>query len=472
MPTFNDNDVLPPPIGPEDLPEAVILTDAENTVLEINNLGLSLLGFERAEFVGTSLPDVVPGIEAVADRLRDGAPTTAEHSLVATRKDGGSTRLGIVAAPLVRGDATIGFLYLCRDTRVHRLIENEVRKARDYYHSIFGLSPSGICITDTKRHVIQMNEAAEHICGRTLDELVGQSVVHVLVKKDEKILDLDEVRKGRMTREEEILRPDGEVIPVLVSYRIVGRAASAEEVIIETWVDQTDRKRLERLKNEFVYVAAHELRNPVTAMKLLLDLIFEDKRLKLDQATRDYLLKMNEANARLMQLVEDLLEVSRSEMGKLEIKVAPVDVEEQVHAIIDELKPTALAKEVLIEYEDGATVPKVLADASKLKEVLSNLISNAVKYNIAGGAVTVSHAVEGNVLATTVKDTGIGLKEEDKRRLFRKFWRSEDMAVRAQAGTGLGLFIVHELVERMGGTVRAESEYGKGTAFTFTLPLA
>lgn len=233
-----------------------------------------------------------------------------------------------------------------------------------------------------------------------------------------------------------------------------------------------EHERIDKLKNEFVYVAAHELRHPATSIKFLLDLVFDDKRITLDPVLRDYLRKVQEADDRLLQLVEDLLEVSKSETGQLTIAVTPQDMEKQVQGVMNELRPTALGRDVIISYETLPRMPQVMADQNKLREILSNVIGNAIKYNVAGGTVIVMHELKDGMLVTTVADTGIGISEEDEKRLFGKFWRSDDVAVRAQSGTGLGLFIVKELVERMGGRIWAESVKGKGSAFTFTLPIA
>lgn len=237
-------------------------------------------------------------------------------------------------------------------------------------------------------------------------------------------------------------------------------------------MEDSRRKRLERLKDEFVYVAAHELRNPVAAIRNLLNVIFDDKRLTIDPLLREYLLKLQEADDRLIQLVDELLEVARTEAGRLKVALSPQDVEEHVKSVFAELRPTALAKEVELRYSAPTQRTYVLADATKFNEILANLIMNAVKYNVVGGKVTVGHEVKGPLLVTTVTDTGIGISTEDLPNLFVKFWRSEDMAVREQAGTGLGLFIVKQLVERMGGTIEVKSTHGKGSTFSFTLPLA
>lgn len=233
-----------------------------------------------------------------------------------------------------------------------------------------------------------------------------------------------------------------------------------------------DHKELENIRNEFAFVAAHELKNPVSAIRALLDVIFNDKRLTIDPIMRTYLLKIQEADERLLQLVEDLLEVSRGESGRFKIALSPQNMAEHMAVIYGELRPMALGKDVTLKYEPTARDLEVMADPLKLKEILVNLVTNAIKYNVAGGSVTVEHEINGGMLVTRVIDTGIGISEEDLARLFEKFWRSEDVAVRAQTGTGLGLFIVKELVELMGGTVAVRAKRGKGTTISFTLPLA
>jgi signal transduction histidine kinase len=181
---------------------------------------------------------------------------------------------------------------------------------------------------------------------------------------------------------------------------------------------------------------------------------------------------MQDAEDRLAQLADDRLEVSRTEAGRLKMQVSAQDIGEHVTAIFGELRPTALGKDVTLRYVPLPGMPKVMADPAKLKEILANLISNAIKYNVADGSVKVDHQMGKEMLITRITDTGLGIDEADQKRLFEKFWRSDDMAVRAQAGTGLGLFIVKELVERMGGWLAVKSEHGKGSTFSFALPIA
>lgn len=353
------------------------------------------------------------------------------------------------------------------------LVQKEIRKARDYFRAVVDHSPVGICVTDLDRNAVIVNDAAMTLTGYSHDELIGSSVMS-FYPKGEVISDIDieALRAGeRKMRELEFIRKDGSAVPVLVTYSLVEGVGDSGEVIVESYNDQTVRKRLDRLKNEFVFIAAHELRNPVVAIRLLLDIIFDDKRLRIDPLLRGYLQKMQEADDRLIQLVDDLLEVSRSESGRLKIKVEQQDIKGLMEVILEELRPSAVSKGVEMKYDPPKGLPFVLADESKFKEVVSNLVSNAIKYNVTGGSVTIEHEVIGDRIMTRVTDSGIGISDEDLDRMFRKFWRSEDVAVRAQSGTGLGLFIVKELVERMGGSVSVSSEHGQGSTFSFSLPI-
>ncbi|MDO8536984.1 MAG: sensor histidine kinase [bacterium] len=239
-------------------------------------------------------------------------------------------------------------------------------------------------------------------------------------------------------------------------------------------------KRLEELKNEFVFIAAHELRTPVGAMKGYLTLILDGLAGPITDKTKDFIQKVVNSNQRLIQLVNDLLEVSRSEGGKLTIKVAPVDVVEPIKSVLVELQSLADKASVQMVYEPIASLPKVLADADRVKEVMVNLVGNSIKYmgppkGEAGGSgiVTITHEVQGANLITHVADTGLGMSKEAQEKLFEKFYRVASDKTKDIQGTGLGLFIVKQIIEKMNGTISAYSESeGRGTTFSFTLPIA
>ncbi|MFA6604351.1 MAG: PAS domain-containing sensor histidine kinase [Patescibacteria group bacterium] len=455
----------------DDVPEALIITDPGHQILAANKVLLELLGYSENEVVGWPLEKIFSNVPSSLDRIVAGDAGVAEFEVKARTSGGKLVKMEYYATPIIRHDKVSAVLYLGRDIRVKSLVEAEIKKARNYFQSIVDNSPFGICVIDSGRRIMMFNRTAEEITGFAAAEMVGRPISELYLEAVDDAMMTPAI--GKTTpRQAKFHKKNGGEVPVLVTTNLISEPGGSGNLIIESFSDQSDRQRVDQLKNEFVYVAAHELRNPVTAIRLLLDIIFEDRRLAIDPVLRGHLAKIQEANERLLHLVDDLLEVSRTEAGRLQIQVAPQNIVSHVADLLSEQRPNAVSKGVSLNYEPGSGIPYVAADSMKLKEILTNLLANAVKYNIAGGSVTVSHEVRGNKLLTKIADTGIGISEEDRKRLFQKFWRSEDLAVRAQSGTGLGLFIVKELVDRMGGEVWAESKPGSGSTFCFTLPLA
>ena len=241
-------------------------------------------------------------------------------------------------------------------------------------------------------------------------------------------------------------------------------------------------KQLEQLKDEFVFIAAHELRTPVAAMKGYLELILDGTMGVITPEARAFMEKVLASNQRLIQLVNDLLEVARSQAGRLTIKVAPVDIAPAIASTLDELKSLADEKGVTMTYDatlpGGAPPPEVLADADRIKEVVVNLVGNAIKYMGGAGTITITHklvvadAVTPAMLVTHIADTGIGMSAVAQQKLFEKFSRVQTDKTKDITGTGLGLFIVKEIIEKMNGTIGVASEEGKGSTFSFALPVA
>ncbi len=231
-------------------------------------------------------------------------------------------------------------------------------------------------------------------------------------------------------------------------------------------------KENQELRDEFVFIAAHELRTPVTVIRWYLEMILKGNFGKVEEEMEEALKVTENSNKRLIKLVQDLLDVARSETGKMEIKVEPVSIKENIKEVLKELGNLAADKGIRLIYQELDKDIKVRADFYKLKEVITNLVDNATKYTIKRGEITVSHEIEDDHLITNIKDQGIGISEENTKKLFTKFFRVKTRETQDIEGTGLGLFICKEIVERMGGRIWAKSQLEKGSTFSFSLPLA
>ena len=225
-----------------------------------------------------------------------------------------------------------------------------------------------------------------------------------------------------------------------------------------------------RLKDEFVFIAAHELRTPVTVIKGFLELVSPSiKRFPKD--VQHHLNAITLASNNLNQLINDLLETARSESGELKIAVEPVDVAQLIKTVIVDAQSLADEKKVKIEARLTEALPKIMADPIKVREILANLLSNAIKYNREGGNVNITALRQEETFIIEVHDTGYGIPKVDQEKIFQKFSRVPTKETRAVLGTGLGLFISRMLVEKMGGKISFSSTPGKGTTFAFSLPI-
>ena len=231
-------------------------------------------------------------------------------------------------------------------------------------------------------------------------------------------------------------------------------------------------KALDLLKNEFVSVASHELRTPMTAIKSYLWMALEGKGGELNEKQRYYVERGYNSVDRLIRLVNDMLNISRIESGRITVEMKSVDIVALTQEVVDEVLPRAQELGITVTVQKPEALPPVLADTDKIKEVLFNLIGNSLKFTPKGGKITVSYTYANGVVETKVVDTGSGIEPEDIGKLFQKFGLLEGSYTTNQPamGTGLGLYISRSIIEIHHGKIQAASEgRGKGSTFTFTL---
>ncbi len=234
--------------------------------------------------------------------------------------------------------------------------------------------------------------------------------------------------------------------------------------------DITQFKLLEVAKSEFVSVAAHQLRTPLSGNKWILHMLAKGEIGTLTVEQKSFIMKAYESNERMITLVNDLLNAERIDSNETEYKMVPVQIFDLIENILLELKPKIEKGNLKIIKEKGG-VPPVSADGEKMRLVFQNLLENAVKYTMSGGAISISGEAEDGFVKVRIADTGIGIPVEQQGNIFKRFYRATN-AVKIQTdGSGLGLFLVKTVVERHGGAVWFESTEGKGTVFFVKLPI-
>ncbi len=238
-----------------------------------------------------------------------------------------------------------------------------------------------------------------------------------------------------------------------------------------TNLDITERKEMERLKNEFIATVSHELRTPLTAVVGALGLLRQEAVGKLPASAAMFLTMAQQNSDRLATLINDILDIEKIESGSLEFRLAPVAVGPLLERAITLNAPYAAQFDVRLELQRPLPDVAVSGDADRLLQVMTNLLSNAAKFSPAGSAVAVSFTVRDAAVRIAVTDRGPGVPEEFRRRIFQKFAQADGGDTRPKGGTGLGLSICKAIVEKLGGTIAYASTPGQGASFYFDLPL-
>ena len=253
----------------------------------------------------------------------------------------------------------------------------------------------------------------------------------------------------------------------LLAATLASAAAADGEVTVLVLHGRTEITRLENARRDFLASVSHELKTPLTAIVGATD-VLQDGALDDPQDARTFVDSIARHADRLSSLVRDVLTISRLEQGAWEVKPQSVDYARLARLVLDDHHAAAEAKPVTLTY-DGPTDLLGTADPELYRQLVGNLVSNAIRYNRPSGSVTVRQSVDGDRLVVAVADTGIGIPAEHRERVFERFYRVDSHRSRATGGTGLGLSIVKHLVERLHGTIRLESGDG-GTTFTVRLP--
>jgi len=229
---------------------------------------------------------------------------------------------------------------------------------------------------------------------------------------------------------------------------------------------------LDELKSDFMATMSHELRTPLTSIIGYSDMMLAGMTGELNEKQTTFTENILQSGETLLGLINDILDLTKIEAGRLELNHETVDLRAALLAVLPVVKPRAQDKRIRISTFLPTDLPPVWADPGKLNQVLLNLITNGVKYTHENGSVSIEARPQGELVEIWVSDTGIGISKEDQERIFHRFTQVDSSATRTQGGTGLGLAITKELVELHGGTLRVQSKLGKGSSFIFTMPIS
>lgn len=357
---------------------------------------------------------------------------------------------------------------------IDELIDQEANERRRL-ETIIEQLPVGVVITDEKGKVVQSNKRFDTILGMRfpLGHVVGKQEAVVKSLIDGKEITNSQsplyqsITTGRVIKKEvTIERPDGKTVYTQVSASPIhnrqGKIVAAASII----TDITSQKEMEKRKDDFVNMASHELKTPITSMKLYIDSL----RIKTKDSTDEKIIKivnsLKNQTERLQELVNDLLDVSRIQTGKLSFTKDVFRLDEQLTETVEELQGAADNRLVLRK----APATLVTADKFRIYQVITNLITNAIKYSAGTGEITIRLTRTKDDVTVSVRDNGIGISRDQQKKVFERLYQVTDDKEKTFPGFGMGLYISKEIVTRHQGKIWVESEKGKGSTFFFTLP--
>ncbi|WP_440947813.1 response regulator [Methanosarcina sp. T3] len=387
------------------------------------------------------------------------------------------------AGPLLQNGMMIGTVYCTTDitsVRLRELEEENKKRLETVLSSII----SGVVLIDAETStIVDANPIAEEMIGLPREKIIGKACHNFICPADKgkcPILD----SRAKIDRSERVLiNKDGNRVPILKS--VVPISISDKKYLVESFVDLTKIKQAEdsliqskitaetanRAKSEFLATMSHELRTPLNSIIGFSDLMIAGNAGEISEKQKKFLGNISISGKHLLALINNILDISKIEAGKMELNYETFAVTETFNEVKQLISPLIEKKGLKVEFCMDEKLVNIYADKIRFKQILFNLASNAIKFTPEGGKIIISSKMYGETVQFTVRDTGIGIAEKDQYKLFKPFIQLDSATNRMYEGTGLGLSLVKSFVEMHKGKMWFESEVGKGTAFTFEIPL-
>ncbi len=500
-----------------------IATDAKG-VIQIFNVGAErMLGYTAAEVMNTITPadisdpheviaraealsielatPITPGFEALVFKASRGIEDIYELTYI--RKDG-SRFPAVVSVTALRDvqDTIIGYLLIGTDNTARKQIEAEQKqlsqRLRDhqfYTRSLFECNIDAIMTTDPSGIITDVNKQMEVLTGCTRDELIGAPFKNYFTDPDRAEMSIKLVLSEKKITDYELTARARDGNETVVSFnattfydrdrKLQGVFAAARDVTERKRLDQVLQEKNLELENarsiaeksnlsksDFLANMSHELRTPLNSVIGFSEVLQDQLFGPINEKQQEYVKNILTSGRHLLSLINDILDLSKVESGKMELELSEFSLRESLNSSLMMLKEKALKGGISLNMELAPPDDlRIVADQRKLKQIMFNLVSNAVKFTPAGGEVSVNAVKHGDCIEISVTDSGIGIREEDISKLFHPFTQLESVYTKEYEGTGLGLALNRHLVELHNGKIWVKSEFGKGSRFSFTIPL-
>ena len=352
--------------------------------------------------------------------------------------------------------------------KLKELISKEKRKIESMVESM----AEGVIMTDENESLLVLNPAAKGMLGiSSIDSMTDEGIWNYFRKlKLGKLYQKLSDQEGNGVVAEDVDLDEPKPVTLRVTSSPVRNHLGERLGVVTILRDITKEKEIDRMKSDFISFVSHELRTPLTIVKGFVTIMLDDASGRFTREQKEQLSYINESIDRLSRIISNLLDISKIEAGKLRLQKESIDVVSLIKKVLRSFGIYAKSKRVKLETSFDSNLPRVLADSDRLTQVLTNLIDNAIKFSNKNAEVFIEAKDGKDVIEVSVADSGIGISSEDFNRIFNKFQRVEKGVSAKLRGTGLGLPISKEIIQLHGGKIWVESEVGKGSKFTFTLP--
>lgn len=458
--------------------DGVIATDPCGSVSLFNSGAEALTGWKEPEVLGRDLSEVLKIIDSKTQEtydvksLLDGKNIEPSEELVLITKARLYRFIAATSAPIRDEHGSVcGRVVAFRDITTDKMAEIHLRWAEERYRTIFENSAIAITVTDREERIVSWNRSAENLLQMGQEELRGKPVEAIYPPNEWKKLRLLHIRRKGMLKpiETKVIRKDGTVVEVELAVTILKSPEGEITGSIGIIRDITERKEIDRLKDGFISMTSHELRTPVTIIREAVSQILEGVYGQTNELQKGVMSLLSATVERLSRLIDDLLDLSRIEAGRVELRWKLIDFTTLSGEIVLNFRPLAEKKGIEIRTRFPEKPLETYADRDKIVQVLTNLVGNAIKFT-EKGYVEISGAEQADAVRLCVADSGRGIAEEDLPKVFGKFQQFGEQNNLPQKGTGLGLAISKGIVSLHRGKIWVESRAGVGTNFIFTIP--
>ncbi|MGZ3420364.1 MAG: ATP-binding protein [Polyangiales bacterium] len=441
-----------------------LVTDDAQWSEELQQIyGVDPSTFHPSQFFDLVHPDDRETLRAAfRAAMRDGTPADLDHRVV--RPDGAVRCVQARGRAIMQGNKPIRLVGTAQDVTEQRNTELALRDSESRSRALLKAIPDVMVVVGPDDCVRSAHVPANYATAANQPDAMGKPAASILPPPLIEAMKESRATKQLVQREFEITNERGHFA------RDVRAVPGDHGEVVLIVRDITERKELERMKGEFVSTVSHELRTPLTSIRGALGLIEGGVAGEASTEVRELVTIARSSCDRLIRLVNDILDLEKMESGRLSLQLGRVSAPKIVAACLDNVRAVAEQRNITIETKVAPELETMNADEDRLVQVLTNLVSNAVKFSPDGSTVTVAVEDAGDRVRFAVRDRGQGIAESERSKLFRRFQQLDGSDRRKHGGTGLGLSIAKAIVEAHGGTISVESEPGKGSSFAFEIP--